>query len=410
MNMETVLKTSLAGAALILLVLGLRIAVSGRISRKWIVLLWDIALLRLLTPWFVEIPVYQLAHQTPLIADTLTSPTTMADLMATLFWIWCCGAATTAAMLIRRYAAERSVIATSVPISLSPEEAARCRELLPDGHAYRIYVSQRLATPVAAGIIRPRIVLPAFYTQWDDSTLRCALIHEAAHLKSNDILHKLVMSAATVIHWFNPLAWLMASNLDRDLEAACDERAIRLLGNENLREYANTLLDLQAQQTALSICTAGFGTSATKERICLLLTKKKCTAITVFVLVLISVLCTAAFAVPVAAAEVATAPASSLEVTSDSTAPTSDSARAANDTFIDKGDYLASQTYFTIDTDTGEIKDENGNIIGQANKMGKSYFSMDNDNGSMIISVQAETPMEDGSVVYTVHEENRSAH
>lgn len=404
MNMETLLKTSLSGAVLILLVLGLRAAVAGRVSRKWTVLLWDVGLLRLLTPWFVEIPVYRLTQQTPhLLADASAMPQASGGLMCALFWIWCGGAAIAAAFLIRRYVIERSVLATALPISQSPEEEARCLALLPAGHAYRLYICQGLATPVAAGIFRQRIILPAHHSQWEDSTLRSALTHEAAHLKSHDILQKLVMSLTTVIHWFNPLVWLMAGKLNRDLEAACDERAIRLLGKGSLREYASALLDLQVQQNALFFCTAGFGASATKERICLLLSKKKCTVATVLTMVLISILCTTVFAAPVPIAATESAPAHSQEVVPTIPATTSPSTQVDMD---DQSDYLVTETFFTIDTDTGEIRDETGDLVGHAYKEGSSYLSVADDDASVIISVQRKTQQEDGSVLYSIHEES----
>ena len=77
-----------------------------------------------------------------------------------------------------------------------------------------LYVCGALATPVAVGVLRPRIYLPADWAA--DETLEYALRHECMHLRRGHLVYKLAAQAVCVVHWFNPAA------------AAYDERGLRV--------------------------------------------------------------------------------------------------------------------------------------------------------------------------------------
>ena len=62
--------------------------------------------------------------------------------------------------------------------------------------------------PVAAGIFRPAVIMPADADTWSESRLRVVLLHELAHVKRRDCLTHVLAQAACAFHWFNPLAWL----------------------------------------------------------------------------------------------------------------------------------------------------------------------------------------------------------
>ena len=74
-----------------------------------------------------------------------------------------------------------------------------------------------------------------------------------SHIRRLDVLAKGAALAALCLHWFNPLVWCMVFLLDRDLEQACDERAIALLGERWKDRYALALVALGRAKTGL--CT-----------------------------------------------------------------------------------------------------------------------------------------------------------
>src|SRR5687768_13972146 len=63
----------------------------------------------------------------------------------------------------------------------------------------------RGSMPVAAGIFRPSIVMPADADTWSASRLRVVVLHELAHVRRRDCLTHLLAQAACAFHWFNPL-------------------------------------------------------------------------------------------------------------------------------------------------------------------------------------------------------------
>ena len=104
-----------------------------------------------------------------------------------------------------------------------------------------LLVSDGLASPVAlteGG--RPAIVFPSgLLSQLDDGELAGALAHEFGHFT---LRRPAWSSAATLrkLTLVNPVAGLLASNLSREEEMACDEIAVAALGRPE--EYASMLL------------------------------------------------------------------------------------------------------------------------------------------------------------------------
>src|SRR5699024_1677704 len=92
------------------------------------------------------------------------------------------------------------------------------------------------------------------------------LLHELTHVRRKDHMVLQLFTAAAVLHWFNPLAWLARRLMIQDMEAACDERVLELLEPGRRVEYAQTLLNW-ADTRRHSLQYASFGQSDTKKRI-----------------------------------------------------------------------------------------------------------------------------------------------
>ncbi|MBO5161074.1 MAG: hypothetical protein J6B69_02615 [Lachnospiraceae bacterium] len=45
------------------------------------------------------------------------------------------------------------------------------------------------------------------------------------------------------VHWFNPLVWLAFYLMNMDCEMSCDEKVVKLLGEESKKIYSYTLLE-----------------------------------------------------------------------------------------------------------------------------------------------------------------------
>ena len=262
-------------AFLILVVLALRAALGKRMSAGLRYGLWAVVLVRLLVPvqlftspiagtWVVtekrtEHSVVQrpgasaapageavglpVADKTPGAVPVLPDPPSLPDAPeppaapdlthapAWLGWVWLAGSAAVAVILLlsnlrfyRRLRQER------VPL----DEAD-----LP----LRAYTAAGLPSPCLFGIIRPAVyVTPDGLA--DPAMLRHVLAHEYTHYRHGDHIWSLLRCAALAVHWWNPLVWLAAFLSQRDGELACDEGALKRLGDGERAAYGNTLLAL----------------------------------------------------------------------------------------------------------------------------------------------------------------------
>lgn len=106
----------------------------------------------------------------------------------------------------------------------------------------RVKICGAVRSPMACGLLRPVILLPE-HTDWSDETrLTYALTHEYVHIRRGDLAWKPLLAAALCLHWFNPLVWLLYIRANQDLELACDEAVIRILGLDNRKNYAYALI------------------------------------------------------------------------------------------------------------------------------------------------------------------------
>lgn len=135
-------------------------------------------------------------------------------------------------------------------------------------HRPEIRLLDGLVCPVAAGVMRPLILVPPAWRGWPEALRRTVVAHEAAHHARRDPLWRAVAAVACVLHWWNPLAWWMAGRLADQCEYACDERVVR--GGNAARGYAEDLLDFacvcRAPATALAMANHG-GLEARVRRI-----------------------------------------------------------------------------------------------------------------------------------------------
>lgn len=108
-----------------------------------------------------------------------------------------------------------------------------------------VYVSDGVASPCLTGLIRPVVYLtPA--CAGDERLCRHALIHELTHYRHGDHIWSILRSLCLCVYWFNPLVWLAAILSRRDCELACDEGALKRLGEDERLSYGRSLVDVVA--------------------------------------------------------------------------------------------------------------------------------------------------------------------
>ncbi|MCI5811046.1 MAG: M56 family metallopeptidase [Clostridiales bacterium] len=235
---------SIPTSMLILVILALRL-ILAKAPKRWRLVLWGMAALRLMVPVSVASPLSVVPSveslPSPRIAVTqaavpaLTEPTAALPAAASnstqapaafswpdaVAWVWLAGAACMIGYLLIQSLRQRRRLATAVRVSGN------------------VYQTDAAASPFVFGLIRPKIYLP-FRTRRQD--LPYVLLHEQAHIRHGDVWFKLLGFLLLAVYWFNPCIWAAYLFFSQDLELACDERVIRRMHSAARADYAESLL------------------------------------------------------------------------------------------------------------------------------------------------------------------------
>lgn len=296
------LNRSLAAGILILAVVLVRL-VFKKAPRWLLCALWALAAVRLVCPVSIEsvlslipsaepvqpeiivsaqpaitsgIPAVDAIVNPPLAAAFTPSPAQSANpLQIWTFVAACVWLAGIAALLL--YAA-----VSALRLRLRVRTAVRLEQ--------SVYQSEFVSSPFILGVIRPRIYLPFGL---EAGAQAMVLAHERAHLRRGDQLWKPLGYLILTAYWFNPVCWLAYILFCRDIEAACDEKVVRELGEGCKAAYSRALLACSVPRKLITACPLAFGETGVKSRIKSVLNYKK----PAFWLVLAAVIASVAVAV-----------------------------------------------------------------------------------------------------------------
>lgn len=142
-----------------------------------------------------------------------------------------------------------------------------------------VRISDRVSTPCLVGLFRPVIYITPGCTETPER-LRHVLTHELTHLKHGDHIWSAVRCICLCVYWFDPLVWLAAVQSRRDCELACDEGALKKLGDSERIAYGQTLLSTvsgsltpsKLLQTATSMNDSK---KQLRERMCFIVKRQK---------------------------------------------------------------------------------------------------------------------------------------
>ncbi len=192
--------------------------------------------------------------------------------------------------------------------------------------------SDRVNSPLTYGVFNPVIVLPKDLSMCDENALGYILEHEFAHVKHLDALKKPVAAAVLCLNWFNPLVWALYSMYNRDIELWCDECVLKRCGGQKARSaYAMTIISMEELRGHSALVSA-FRKNSVEERIVSIMKFKKLTFITAIAAALII----AAVSISVFAASVEPVP----KKPDGDSLPVSDDGAAEPETLPENGTHL----------------------------------------------------------------------
>lgn len=127
-----------------------------------------------------------------------------------------------------------------------------------------LYFCDHIGTPFILGAVRPRIYLPS---AMDEKQIMYAYAHEKAHLARRDHIWKLLGFLLLSVYWFHPLCWVAYWLFGKDLELACDEKAVRDFDICKRKAYAKALLDCSINCHRIAACPLAFAEINVKRRV-----------------------------------------------------------------------------------------------------------------------------------------------
>ncbi len=135
-----------------------------------------------------------------------------------------------------------------------------------------VYLAKNLPSPCLYGLPGNQAIYLSEDAIDDEKQVKHILAHEYCHYKHRDIFWSALRCVIVAVYWFHPLVWLAAVMSKQDCELACDESAIKMLGEEERVAYGKTLVSLITRKTRASdiVCAATTmtgGIEGVKERV-----------------------------------------------------------------------------------------------------------------------------------------------
>lgn len=316
----TLLKMSIQAGLIILAIIVFRIIALNKLPKASFLAMWGIALMRMLLPFsfpsrwnvfrvFGEVlsrisgGTQDMKNEVKLMFDGLSLQQPSVNswnesfvLFPTATAIWLVVTVVLLALFSVGLNKSYSALWFAVPLSRNEliDEWQSSHKL---HRPLRILQSDKIATPIAVGVLRPCIILPGSMDLSDKQTIGYVLTHEYYHVRRLDILWKTLMLCAVCIHWFNPFAWSMLVLLNRDLEISCDELVLRHYGeNANERKaYAYSLIKMAETRGKSPLINSHFSRNAVEERITSIMKYRKASGLAVVVTVVLVMGLTMAF-------------------------------------------------------------------------------------------------------------------
>ena len=90
----------------------------------------------------------------------------------------------------------------------------------------RLAESELLSVPVTLGVLRPAIMLPSGWRDWDEVELDAVISHEVSHVARRDAFIDRLSLLHRAVFWFSPLSWYLTGCIAELAEEASDEAAL----------------------------------------------------------------------------------------------------------------------------------------------------------------------------------------
>lgn len=154
------------------------------------------------------------------------------SLLYTFCVLWIFGSIWRLFQLVGSVSRTRYLSATATPSGIATNEIPHVD----------ILISSYAKSPLAVGLMRPQIILPAnFLHNLSEQQLLPILMHEYAHIQRKDLWVSAFQETLAIAFWWSPAIRLINRKIHISRELACDLRAVRHLNSS--KRYLQSLLD-----------------------------------------------------------------------------------------------------------------------------------------------------------------------
>lgn len=105
-------------------------------------------------------------------------------------------------------------------------------------------------SPMLIGLFNPIIIIPNKI--YSANELDLIFRHELIHYKRRDNYLKVLIELVTIIHWFNPCAYILKKQFYEHCELSCDEMVIKNCTLDDIKLYSLLLLDTMRYKNQLN--------------------------------------------------------------------------------------------------------------------------------------------------------------
>lgn len=129
----------------------------------------------------------------------------------------------------------------------------------------RVYQCEGLGTPVTAGLLHEKIVLPG--RPFDPERPKDVLKHEFTHIKVKDNLVKLVLLVVIMLNFYNPIVYYLWYRWNLTAEMYCDSKVLEGKSEQDIRDYANMVVDFAMGKYKEKLPVMGLGKNTNEKQL-----------------------------------------------------------------------------------------------------------------------------------------------
>lgn len=262
-----IVSMSVAGSVVLLLSFLITHITKGALTAKWSYWSRKLSLFFFLVPLFMIPELFSIVGNTNydihIGSQSIENQNTLSlSFTQLLFVVWIVGVIVTSVWAFYSYQRfKRKMKTTCFLVS----EESEIQQLLNQNLAHmnlskdiNIVYSRCSMSPVLIGILKPTIMLPMY--RIPSKELDMIIKHELTHFKKKDLWTKGVLLIATILHWYNPLVYLLRKEIDVWSELSCDEDVVMEMSHTERKHYGETILNMieRANQQSKSYFLGAF--------------------------------------------------------------------------------------------------------------------------------------------------------